>query len=132
MSHHSNPLDPPTDLEADIGPPDPRQQETQWADEDEYERFIRDREEHFRDPDLMFLLRRIDEQRKEIDVLSRVFCSLHAAAQTLAYEVSVRPQDDDDWNPASHDWDPVRRALDILATELLKTCHRLGKSRTLN
>ncbi len=100
--------------------------QTQWADEDEYERFIRDREEHFRDPDLMFLLRRIDEQRKEIDVLSRVFCSLHAAAQTLAYEVSVRPQDDDDWNPASHDWDPVRRALDILATELVENMPSAG------
>lgn len=42
-----------------------------WANDNEHERFIRDREEHFRDPETLFLLRRLDEQRAMPPTLPR-------------------------------------------------------------
>lgn len=46
---------------------------------------------------------------QELEITFAAFRDLYEKAQTLAYEVSVRPQQTDDW-------EPVRRALDELLT----------------
>ena len=53
-------------------------------------------------------------RRTGIEVLEIAFRDLHRKAQVLAYEVAVRPQ-------PGEDWEPVRNALDELVTELEQT-----------
>lgn len=55
-----------------------------WTEDDERERFIREREEHFRDPEILFLLDRITAARK-------------AAAGRVADDIDPIP--DRPWEP---------------------------------